>query len=383
MNRVAPSRHAPGAPPRFDTGELKRRRPLAEVVEGYGLELRRSGAALVARCPFHQDGGRPNLHVYPDSGVFICYRCGARGDVIGFVQRVERVDFVGACRILGGDLAPAGHAPPAAAPPPPTPIRDPEREACLELAASVYAARLPREAAPLAYCAGRGLSLAALERCRVGFAAGDELVPALRTSGLHLDAARRAGLLTGDGREFLAGRITVPEMRGARTAWMVGRLCPGVAPALGADKRFLNVRGPRRLLGFHTARGHADVFVTEGIFDYLTLATWGLPAVSLCGTQPGDRLRRGAMRALARFRRVFLVLDTDAAGRETSAALATALGNHAVPVALPGVKDVAELGAHAGGRAAFHHAARLALARAGAAGAAGAHSRAAPPSATA
>ncbi len=210
-------------------------------------------------------------------------------------------------RGVAGGWSPAARAPPASDPDP-----RPRAGRLLELAATIYAARLRREPVPLAYCAGRGLTLAALERCRVGFAAGDELVPALRDRGLSVAAARRAGLLTARGAEFLTGRITVPERRGARTAWMVGRACPGVGRVLCADRRFLNLRGPRRLLGYHDARGHPSVFVAEGLFDYLTLAAWGLPAVGLCGAQPGARLGREIARALARFRRVFLVLDDDA-----------------------------------------------------------------------
>lgn len=107
--------------------------------------------------------------------------------------------------------------------------------------------------------------------------------------------------------------------------------------------------------------------MAEGLFDYLTLAAWGLPAVGLCGAQPGARLGRELARALARSRRVFLVLDDDAAGGEAGDWLAAAFGGRAVPVSLPSVKDVAELGTHAGGRAAFRHAIRAALARVAAA----------------
>jgi len=366
MSASAGARRARETAPRFDTAELKRRRPLVEVVAGYGLALRRSGAAFVARCPFHRDRGRPNLHLYPDSGVFICYRCGERGDVIRFVQLHERIDFPAACRALGGDRRPSARHKSPAPLPPPLPIRDPERDACLDLAAAIYAARLPREPLPLAYCAGRGLSLAALTRCRVGFAAGDELRAALRERGLATDAARRAGLLTRHGREFMAGRIIVPELRGARTAWMVGRSCPGVGHNRRPDGRFLNLCGPRRLLGYHEARGYPNAFVTEGLFDYLTLASWGLPAIGLCGVHLNARMRRDVLRALGRFRRVFLVLDGDAGGRAATAELAVAIGPRAVPVPLPGVKDVAELGGHAGGRAAFRHVLRLALAQTGA-----------------
>jgi DNA primase len=48
---------------RVDTEALRRDHSVADLVASYGIELRRVGAALVGRCPFHQDRGRPNLHV--------------------------------------------------------------------------------------------------------------------------------------------------------------------------------------------------------------------------------------------------------------------------------------------------------------------------------
>ena len=66
----------------MDTEALRREHPIAEIVATYGIELRRVGAALVGRCAFHQDRGRPNLHVYRRSGRWICYRCDEHGDVI-------------------------------------------------------------------------------------------------------------------------------------------------------------------------------------------------------------------------------------------------------------------------------------------------------------
>lgn len=50
---------------RVDTEALKRGHPIADLVSRYGIELRPSGRTLIARCPFHDDGGRPNLCIYP------------------------------------------------------------------------------------------------------------------------------------------------------------------------------------------------------------------------------------------------------------------------------------------------------------------------------
>src|SRR5579859_2556870 len=94
-----------GSRARIDTETLKQAHPVADLVMSYGIELRRVGAALVGRCPFHQDGGHPNLHVYPRSGRWICYRCDQRGDVIGFIQQIESLTFRQAASRLGGARA--------------------------------------------------------------------------------------------------------------------------------------------------------------------------------------------------------------------------------------------------------------------------------------
>src|SRR5215470_19179490 len=90
----------------IDTEAVRRQHPLADVVARYGIELRRSGSALVGRCPFHADRGRPNLTVYR-SGRWICYRCQAKGDAIAFMQQIEHLSFREAVRCLGSSSGPS------------------------------------------------------------------------------------------------------------------------------------------------------------------------------------------------------------------------------------------------------------------------------------
>jgi DNA primase len=85
------------------------------------------------------------------------------------------------------------------------------------------------------------------------------------------------------------------------------------------------------------------------VFDWLTLHQWGLPALALVGT----RLLPGARKALERFGRLYLVLDSDEPGQAATADLVQQLGDRALPVALPGVKDVAELAERPGGQSMF------------------------------
>ena len=90
--------------------------------------------------------------------------------------------------------------------------------------------------------------------------------------------------------------------------------------------------------------------VAEGVFDWLSLTGWGLPAVAALGTQGVERVAA----ALRGCPRVFLAFDNDDAGREATERLLTLIGRRAAAVALPpGVGDVAELAALPQGRAAF------------------------------
>ncbi|MDF1496172.1 DNA primase [Caproiciproducens sp. CPB-2] len=78
--------------------ELKARCEISEVVASY-VNLRHSGRNLVGLCPFHNEK-TPSFNVYPENGSFYCFGCGAGGDVITFVRRIENLDYMEAVRFL-------------------------------------------------------------------------------------------------------------------------------------------------------------------------------------------------------------------------------------------------------------------------------------------
>ena len=72
---------------------------ILEVARRLGLPLRRVGSSHRGPCPIHRGSG-PNFAIYPGSGRFHCYVCGATGDALQLVQDVRRCDFPTAVRTL-------------------------------------------------------------------------------------------------------------------------------------------------------------------------------------------------------------------------------------------------------------------------------------------
>ena len=71
---------------------------MARVI-GSRLPLKVEGRHWVARCPFHADGGRPNLVLYPDGG-FKCFACGTYGDVFQLVAKLDGLSLGEAVRVV-------------------------------------------------------------------------------------------------------------------------------------------------------------------------------------------------------------------------------------------------------------------------------------------
>ena len=334
---------------RVDIEQLKRSNPIAHVVRRHGVELR-GERRPTGRCPFHEDR-TPSLSVYPETGSFHCFGCGASGDVIDFVRRAEGLGFREAVlRLGGGDGGTVGGAsppPPSSRPPPQETERAPalslDDRLLLTAACELYHETLLETPAALRYLEGRGIPTWLARRRRLGTSDGQRLVPYLRRRRLSLKRAGELGLLFRSGDETMAGRIVIPDLRGAHCGWMVGR-------ALTGDRtpKYRGLSLPKPLLGYEP--GRRRLFVTEGPFDWLTLEGWGLHACALLGTEPG----RGQLRLLGRARSVVLVMDRDDAGREAARRLSETLGERARVLELPeGAKDVSELGAMPGGREAF------------------------------
>ena len=74
---------------------IKSANELSAVIAERGIEVKKKGRVLVARCPFHEEK-TPSFTITPAKGLYHCFGCGAAGDVIGFVTKYDQVSFGGA-----------------------------------------------------------------------------------------------------------------------------------------------------------------------------------------------------------------------------------------------------------------------------------------------
>lgn len=71
---------------------------IVDVVSSY-VQLKKVGANFRALCPFHNER-TPSFYVSPSKQIFHCFGCGAGGNAIHFVMRMEKLTFMEALRHL-------------------------------------------------------------------------------------------------------------------------------------------------------------------------------------------------------------------------------------------------------------------------------------------
>jgi 5S rRNA maturation endonuclease (ribonuclease M5) len=345
---------------------LKAANPLDALVAERGIELRRKGRVVVARCPFHEEK-TASFTITPTKGLFHCFGCGAAGDVIGFVTKHDRVSFREAVDVLArragldvAELMAAGprllqQTPLAALTPPRTgrsvavldhdfaePMPAPSPAGVLARVVEHYHRTFCERADAQEYLKARGLVDAdVLRALKVGYADGS-LLKIVGRSGELREQLRSLGLITPEGRELLGGCVVVPLPDPLSGQWMnlYGR---GLR-----TPRHCYLPGPLRgVLNFQAARLSSEVVLAESVLDALSFHQAGIAtAIPIYGTNGFtadhlDTLKREGVKT------VILALDNDEAGRRATGAVKeklTAAGIAVRVASFPtGIKDANEL----------------------------------------
>lgn len=309
---------------RNELAEVRERVDLVELV-GAKVQLKRSGKTWKGLCPFHQEK-TPSFYVYPESGNYVCFSCGEKGDAFGWVMKNEGVDFPEAVRQLadraGVELRRGARGQPAP--------RADEHErlyALNALAATFYAnilQRLPAGEAGRRYVESRGLTHETVERFGLGFApeAWDALLRHLTARSCAPEELAVAGLVTaregGGYYDRFRNRLLFPiRDRQGRVTGFGGR-------ALGdAPPKYLNTAQTPIFekssnlyaidLAYDAIRKRDEAVIVEGYLDAIMAHQVGeTNVVASMGTALTEA-QVGLLRHVAR--RIVLALDSDAAGQ--------------------------------------------------------------------
>ena len=308
--------------------ELKNRINIVDVVEGY-VSLNRKGGKYWACCPFHHEK-TPSFSV-DEAGMYYCFGCHKGGDVISFVQEIERTDFMGAVAILA---AKAGMSVPEfSKKESASGISKRKRDRLYELmreAASFYHKSLMSEAgeAARAYLDGRGILRPTVTSFGLGFAPGNGLIDRLREKGFSNDEMLDAGV-AGTGKsgrlyDVLGGRLIVPIINNLKQVIAFGGrvLEKGEQPKYRNTKETVIFDKSKELFGQHTIKkamieGAVDsVIMVEGYMDVISLYQAG---IKNCMASMGTALTVQQSRLLKRYAdKVYISYDGDSAGQKAT-----------------------------------------------------------------
>ncbi|MBQ9414490.1 MAG: DNA primase [Clostridia bacterium] len=299
--------------------DLTMRNRIEEVASSY-VNLRQRGRNFVGLCPFHGEK-TPSFTIYPENNSFYCFGCGAGGDIITFVKKIEHLDYLDAVRFLADR---AGLEMPRLE------IDDTVsklRRRCLEAnreAARFYYELLysPAGKEGLDYYHSRGYTDRTIKHFGLGFAPNGfhALLDHLRKKGFHDEELLSAGLCRrsqkGHLYDFFRYRVIVPiiDVRGNVIAFG-GRVLDDSKP------KYLNTgdtpvfKKTNNLFALNFAKeGERTLILCEGYMDVIAMHQAGFTnTVAALGTS----FTEDHARLMARYADdVFLLFDSDAAGQQ-------------------------------------------------------------------
>lgn len=326
--------------------ELKYRSDIEQVVGSY-VNLRRRGRTLSGLCPFHSEKS-PSFTVYPDTQSFFCFGCGAAGDVINFIRRIENLDYMEAVRLLAQR---AGMQVPEEA----GDDRSSRlRKRILELnrdAARYFHRSLMSEAGRpgRAYLIGRGLTRDTIVHFGIGYAAEgwDGLTNAMRQQGYTKEELLAAHLVSEGARggiyDIFRNRAIFPiiDLRGNVIAFG-GRNLGEKGPKYLNSSDTPVFKKSRNLFALNFAKSspRKGLILCEGYMDVVSLHQAGFTnAVATLGTA----LTEEQCRLIAQYTgEVLLSYDSDGPGQaatQRATGLLEAAGVKIKVLSIPDAKD--------------------------------------------
>lgn len=329
--------------------ELKMKTDIEDVISTY-VTLKRRGATLVGLCPFHNEK-TPSFTVYPATQSFYCFGCGAGGDAITFLKKIENLDYLDAVKTLaqraGLQMPQEGF----------DDSLSKRRRRILEMnreAARFYHGVLlsPEGKVGYDYYIGRALSAATINHFGLGFAPNqwDALLKHMRAKGYQPAELVDAGLARKGQKGYydnFRNRVMTPiiDVRGNVIAFG-GRVLDDSKPKYINTGDTLVYKKTNELFALNFAKDSKEdaLILCEGYMDVIAMHQAGFTnAVAGCGTA----LTTEQVRLISRYaKEVILTYDADEAGQKALQKAMTLFDQTDVKVRIPalvGGKDPDEI----------------------------------------
>lgn len=329
--------------------ELKMKTDIEDVISTY-VTLKRRGATLVGLCPFHNEK-TPSFTVYPATQSFYCFGCGAGGDAITFLKKIENLDYLDAVKTLaqraGLQMPQEGF----------DDSLSKRRRRILEMnreAARFYHSVLlsPEGKVGYDYYIGRALSAVTINHFGLGFAPNqwDALLKHMRAKGYQPAELVDAGLARKGQKGYydnFRNRVMTPiiDVRGNVIAFG-GRVLDDSKPKYINTGDTLVYKKTNELFALNFAKDSKEdaLILCEGYMDVIAMHQAGFTnAVAGCGTA----LTTEQVRLISRYaKEVILTYDADEAGQKALQKAMTLFDQTDVKVRIPalvGGKDPDEI----------------------------------------
>ena len=336
--------------PREVVEEIVRRNDIEQVISSY-VTLKPAGSNMVGLCPFHSENS-PSFTVFGGDDHFYCFGCGAGGDVITFVMRMENVDYPTALELLAKR---AGVEIPRSANDQ-YGERGVKRERVLkmnEAAARFFRHCLTKEPCgeeARQYFKKRGLSEGISKQFYLGYAPNDfgKLTNYLKSQG-YTEEEMIAGFLcgksqkTGRAYDYFRNRVIFPIVDTSRNIVAFGgRVMDDSKPKYLNSSDTPAFKKSKNLFALNYAKGFCaeQLILCEGYMDVIALHQAGFPnAVATLGTA----ITEEHARIISRYtKKVIISYDSDEAGQKAANKAMLLLGKVGVEVRvlkMQGAKD--------------------------------------------
>ena len=304
--------------------ELKGANDIVSVVSSYA-NLKKQGKNQQCLCPFHSEKS-PSCTIFPDTQSFYCFGCGAGGDVITFIMKIENLSYLEAIKFLcerSGISMPEDSR-----------TESPE----IKLKTKIY--EINRESArffysclrseygkdALKYITGRGLTAEMLTKYGVGYAPNswDSLRKHLRKKGYTDEEMVAAKVATfgknGSCYDFFRNRIMFPviDLRGNVIAFGGRRINEQDNPKYINTSDTLVFKKSKNLFSLNFAKNTKEntLILAEGYMDVISIFSAGFENVV---ATLGTALTKEQARLMNQYAdEIIIAYDSDGPGQKAA-----------------------------------------------------------------